>query len=62
MKGQVGERPASSVPSRSGIIRKLAVVSAALGLALGAWIVVTLAWGGPFSSLYTRHEQQALSR
>ena len=62
MSGQVGERPASSVPPRSGIIRKFAVVLAALGLALSAWIVVTLVWGEPFSSIYTRHEQETLSR
>ena len=31
------------------------------GLVL-AWVAVTLAWGDPLTSLYTRHEQHALSR
>jgi sortase A len=34
----------------------------AIGLALVAWVGVTLWWGEPFTSLYTRHEQQALSK
>lgn len=34
----------------------------AVGLALVAWVGVTLKWGEPFTSLYTRHEQQALSK
>jgi sortase A len=34
----------------------------ALGLGVTAWVAVTLIWGEPFTSLYTRHEQQALSR
>jgi sortase A len=34
----------------------------AIGLGLVAWVGVTLWWGEPFTSLYTRHEQQALSK
>jgi sortase (surface protein transpeptidase) len=34
----------------------------ALGLGLVAWVGVTLWWGEPFTSLYTRHEQKALSK
>lgn len=34
----------------------------AVGLVLVAWVGVTLKWGEPFTSLYTRHEQQALSK
>jgi hypothetical protein len=34
----------------------------ALGLGLVAWVSVTLWWGEPFTSLYTRHEQKALSK
>jgi sortase A len=44
------------------MLRKLGFVLTALGLALTAWLVVTLVWGEPFTSLYTRHEQKALSR
>jgi sortase A len=44
------------------MIRKLGFVLMALGLGLTAWVAVTLVWGEPFTSLYTRHEQQALSR
>jgi sortase A len=43
------------------MIRKLGFVLTALGVALIAWVVVTLVWGEPFTSLYTRHEQKALS-
>jgi sortase A len=34
----------------------------AIGLGLVAWVGVTLWWGEPFTSLYTRHEQRALSK
>jgi sortase A len=34
----------------------------AVGLVLVAWVGVTLKWGEPLTSLYTRHEQQALSK
>jgi sortase A len=44
------------------MIRKLGFVLMALGLSVTAWVAVTLVWGEPFSSLYTRHEQQALSK
>jgi sortase A len=33
-----------------------------LGIALVAWTGVMLAWGDPFTSLYTRHEQQELAK
>jgi sortase A len=46
---------------RSGVVRKLGFVMTALGVALIAWVVVTLVWGEPFTSLYTRREQKALS-
>src|SRR5690348_14020988 len=44
------------------MIRKLGFVFMLLGLGITAWVAVTLVWGEPFTSLYTRHEQQALSR
>ena len=44
------------------MIRKLGFVLLALGLGVTAWVAVTLIWGEPFTSLYTRHEQQALSK
>jgi sortase A len=44
------------------MIRKLGFVLMALGLGLTAWVAVTLVWGEPFTSLYTRHEQKALSK
>jgi sortase A len=44
------------------VIRKLGFVLVALGLGVTAWVAVTLVWGEPFTSLYTRHEQAALSK
>jgi sortase A len=43
------------------MIRKLGFVLTLLGLALMTWVGVTLLWGEPLTSLYTRHEQQRLS-
>jgi len=34
----------------------------AIGLGLVAWVGVTFWWGEPYTSLYTRHEQRALSK
>ncbi|HEY6605571.1 MAG TPA: class D sortase [Gaiellaceae bacterium] len=44
------------------MIRKAGFALMAVGLVLVAWVGVTLKWGEPFTSLYTRHEQQALSK
>jgi sortase A len=44
------------------VIRKTGFALTAVGLALVAWVGVTLWWGEPFTSLYTRHEQRALSK
>jgi sortase A len=44
------------------VIRKAGFALMAVGLVLVAWVGVTLKWGEPFTSLYTRHEQQALSK
>ena len=44
------------------MIRKLGFVLVALGLGVTAWVAVTLVWGEPFTSLYTRHEQAALAK
>jgi sortase A len=44
------------------VIRKLGFVLVVLGLGVTAWVAVTLVWGEPFTSLYTRHEQAALSK
>lgn len=44
------------------MIRKLGFVLLALGLGVTAWVAVTLVWGEPFTSLYTRHEQAVLAK
>jgi sortase A len=44
------------------MIRKAGFALMAIGLGLVAWIGVTLLWGEPFTSLYTRHQQHELSR
>lgn len=44
------------------MIRKAGFVLAGLGVLLVAWVGVTIWWGDPFTSLYTQHEQHALSR
>src|SRR5213076_3194132 len=46
---------------RRHMIRKLGFVLTLLGLALMTWVGVTLLWGEPLTSLYTRHQQQRLS-
>jgi sortase A len=43
-------------------MRKAGFALLGLGGLILAWVAVTLAWGDPLTSLYTRHEQQALSR
>jgi len=44
------------------VIRKLGVVLIAVGGLLLAWVGVTVTWGDPATSLYTRHEQHVLSK
>lgn len=44
------------------MVRKAGFAFAGLGLLLISWVAVTLVWGDPFTSLYTRHEQHVLSR
>jgi len=44
------------------VIRRAGLVLLGLGGLMLTWVVVTVTWGDPFTSLYTRHEQQALSR
>jgi sortase A len=41
--------------------RKAGYVLVALGVGLIAWMGVTMWWGDPITSLYTRHEQHVLS-
>jgi sortase A len=43
------------------MIRKAGFALAGLGLLLVAWVTVTLVWGDPITSLYTRHEQHVLA-
>jgi sortase A len=43
------------------MVRKAGYVLVALGVALIAWVGVTVGWGDPFTSLYTQHEQHVLS-
>jgi sortase A len=42
--------------------RRVGFVLLGLGIALSIWVGVMLAWGDPFTSLYTWHEQGKLSR
>ena len=44
------------------MVRKAGFVLLVLGTAVIVWTAVTIAWGDPITSLFTRHEQQALSR
>jgi sortase A len=44
------------------MIRKAGFGVLALGLAVVAWVGVTLMWGDPITSIYTRHEQHTLAR
>jgi sortase A len=41
--------------------RKVGVALIAVGVALCAWVGVTVRWGDPLTSLYTRHEQHVLT-
>jgi sortase A len=43
-------------------MRKAGLVLLGLGVVVLAWVGVTLRWGDPLTSLYTRHEQHALAR
>jgi sortase A len=44
------------------VVRRAGFVLLALGVSLSAWVAVTMVWGDPITSLFTRHEQHALSR
>ena len=44
------------------MVRRAGYGLLALGLAVIAWVAVTLVWGDPITSLYTSHEQHALAR
>jgi sortase A len=44
------------------VVRKAGFAVLVLGVSLIAWVAVTIAWGDPITSLFTRHEQHALSR
>jgi sortase A len=43
------------------MVRKAGYAVLGLGVLVLAWVAVTVTWGDPLTSLYTRHEQQALS-
>lgn len=43
------------------MIRKAGFALGGLGLLLIAWVAVTVFWGDPITSLYTRHEQHVLA-
>jgi sortase A len=42
--------------------RRLGIGLLTIGLGVVAWVGVTIAWGDPFTSLYTAHEQGILSK
>jgi sortase A len=42
--------------------RKIGLAVLVLGLAVMAWVGVTITWGDPFTSIYTAHEQHVLAR
>jgi sortase A len=42
--------------------RRIGLSILGVGIALVAWVGVTLVWGDPFTSLYTSHAQHALAR
>jgi sortase A len=44
------------------VVRKAGFALLILGLAVVAWVGATAWWGDPFTSLYTKHQQHALSR
>jgi sortase A len=44
------------------VVRKAGFAVLVLGVSLIAWVAVTIAWGDPITSLFTRHEQHALAR
>ena len=44
------------------MLRRIGLSVLAVGIALIAWVGVTLVWGDPFTSLYTSHAQHALAR
>ena len=44
------------------MVRKAGFALIGLGVLVVAWVGVTLYWGDPFTSLYTRHEQHVLAR
>lgn len=43
------------------MVRRLGFVLWGLGAVVLGWVAVTLVWGDPFTSLYTRHEQHVLA-
>jgi sortase A len=42
--------------------RRIGLTVLGVGIALVAWVGVTLTWGDPFTSLYTSHAQHSLAR
>lgn len=44
------------------MVRKAGFALLGVGVLLIAWVAVTIWWGDPITSLYTRHEQAVLSR
>jgi sortase A len=44
------------------VIRKAGFALVVLGVLVLAWVGVTLTWGDPVTSLYTRHEQRELAQ
>jgi sortase A len=43
------------------MVRRLGYAILGVGVLVLAWVAVTLAWGDPVTSLYTRHQQQVLA-
>jgi sortase A len=44
------------------MLRKAGFAVLGLGVTLIVWVAVTMWWGDPFTSLYTKHEQKVMTR
>ena len=52
----------AAVPRRRGIVRKLSTLLILLGVGVLVWTLVVWQWNDPFTSLYTRWQQDKLEK